>query len=74
VLVNSGVTKETDEKLNGKEWFNVDLDTVKKAIEAWKKGQHNFHKRATGERFVPIVFRPEQEGRDRQNSQTVQDR
>ncbi|HAH68835.1 MAG TPA: DEAD/DEAH box helicase, partial [Synergistaceae bacterium] len=44
----------------GKEWFDVDLDTVKKAIEAVKKGQHNFIN-ATDERFVPIVFRPEQE-------------
>ena len=60
VLVNSGVPKKQMKNSTGKEWFDVDLDTVKKAIEAVKKGQHNFIN-ATGERFVPIVFRPEQE-------------
>ena len=60
VLVNSGIPKKQMKNSTGKEWFDVDLDTVKKAIEAVKKGQHNFIN-ATGERFVPIVFRPEQE-------------
>lgn len=60
VLTNSGIPKKQIKGSTSKEWFAVDLETVKKAIDAVKKGQPNFTN-ADGETFVPIVFRPEQE-------------
>jgi hypothetical protein len=60
VLINSGIPKKQIKGSTSKEWFKVDLATVKKAIDAVKKGQPNFNGRK-GENFVPIVFRPEQE-------------
>lgn len=60
VLINSGIPKKQIKNTSGKEWFAVDLQTVKKAIDAVKKGQPNFIG-ASGEAYVPIVFRPEQE-------------
>ena len=60
VLVNSGIPKKQMKNSTGKEWFEVDIHTVIKAIDAVKKGQPNLVDTA-GEKFVPIVFRPEQE-------------
>lgn len=60
VLVNSGIPKKQMKNTASKEWFEVDLQTVKKAVDAVKKGQPNFTN-TDGEEFVPIVFRPEQE-------------
>lgn len=60
VLVNSGIHKRQIKNTSGKEWFEADLQTVRKAIDAVKKGQPNFIN-TSGETFVPIVFRPEQE-------------
>lgn len=60
VLINSGITKKKIKNTSGREWFAVDLVTVKKAIDAVKKGQPNLSG-TIGETFVPIVFRPEQE-------------
>ena len=60
VLVNSGIPKKQIKNTSGKEWFAIDLQTVKKAIDAVKKGQPNFIG-ASGEAYIPIVFRPEQE-------------
>ena len=60
VLTNSGIAKKQFKGSGGKEWFEVDLPTVKKAIDAVKKGQPNFT-HTPCETFVPIVFRQEQE-------------
>ncbi len=60
VLVNSGIPKKQIKNTSGKEWFATDLLTVKKAIDAVKKGLPNFIGN-TGEAYIPIVFRPEQE-------------
>jgi hypothetical protein len=60
VLINSGIKKKNIANSTSKEWFKVDLDTVKKAIDAVKKGKSNFT-HSGGAAFVPIVFRPEQE-------------
>src|SRR5665647_734873 len=60
VLANSGIPKKQMKNSSSKEWFKVDLQTVKKAIDAVKKGQPNFTN-TDGEKYVPIVFRPEQE-------------
>lgn len=60
VLVNSGIPKKQMKNSSSKEWFKIDLQTVKKAIDAVKKGQPNFMNTG-GEKFIPIVFRPEQE-------------
>ncbi len=60
VLVNSGIPKKQMKNSTGKEWFEVDIHTVIKAIDAVKNGQPNLTD-TVGERFIPIVFRPEQE-------------
>lgn len=60
VLVNSGIPKKQIKNTSGKEWFASDLQTVIKAIDTVKKGLPNFIG-TTGEVYVPVVFRPEQE-------------
>jgi hypothetical protein len=60
VLENSGIHAETIGRTTGKEWFEVDLPTVKRAIAAVKGGAKNLS--GTGSDIAsPIVFRPEQE-------------
>ena len=61
VLENSGIPKKKLKNSTSREWFEVDLATVLKAIEAVKKCQPNLSGAGTGTNFTPIVFRPEQE-------------
>ena len=61
VLENSGISKKKLKNSTSREWFEVDLATVQKAIEAVKKCQPNLSGMGAGTGFTPIVFRPEQE-------------
>lgn len=61
VLENSGIPKKKLKNSTSREWFEVDLPTVQKAIEAVKKCQPNLSGMGAGTGFTPIVFRPEQE-------------
>lgn len=61
VLENSGIHKKKLKNFTSREWFEVDLATVQKAIEAVKKCQPNLSNVGKWEKFTPIVFRPEQE-------------
>ena len=58
VLINSNIKRK---KLrNAREWFEVDLDTVKKAISAVKHGENRIY--GTKKDYKPeIIFRSEQE-------------
>jgi len=60
VLENSGIHAEAIGRTTGREWFEVDLPTVKKAISAVKGGAKNLSGTCSGS-VSPIVFRPEQE-------------
>lgn len=60
VLVNSGIPKHTLKGSTSKEWFETDLETALKAIEAVKKNIKNLSN-AKSDGFTPIIFRPEQE-------------
>ena len=60
VLLNSGINKKKINSCTSREWFEVDLQTVLKAINAVKKNQPNLGNIKRDD-FVPIVFRPEQE-------------
>lgn len=60
VLLNSGINKKQVNNSTSREWFDVDLQTVLKAIDAVKKNQPNLGN-VQRDDFVPIVFRPEQE-------------
>ncbi len=59
VLKNSGIKNVKLGETTGKEWFEIDLETVKAAIEAVKNNVANL----SGSQITkstPIVFRPEQ--------------
>lgn len=60
VLVNSGIPKHTLKGSTSKEWFETDLETALKAIDAVKKNIKNLSN-AKSDGFTPIIFRPEQE-------------
>ncbi len=60
VLVNSRIPKQKINNSTSREWFKVDLETAKRAIEAVKKYQPSLHPSQMGQKFTPIVFRPEQ--------------
>jgi len=60
VLENSGIPKKKIGSSTSREWFKIDLSTALKAIEAVKKNQSNLSNTTT-EKFIPIVFRPEQD-------------
>lgn len=60
VLKNSGMPNVTIDGSTGKEWFEVDVETAKKAINAVKQDYANLSNTAI-DKHVPIVFRPEQE-------------
>jgi superfamily II DNA or RNA helicase len=60
VLVNSGIPKHTLKGSTSKEWFEIDLETALKAIDAVKKNIKNLSN-AKSDGFTPIIFRPEQE-------------
>ena len=59
VLTNSGINKVKINNSTSREWFDVDLDTVKRAIDAVKKNKPNLGQ-VNVDNYVPIVFRPEQ--------------
>ena len=62
VLLRSGIKKHAfDTEAKGTEWFHVDLETVKNAIAAVKKGQSSLTSDKITDEFAPIDFRPEQE-------------
>lgn len=61
VLVNSGIKKVTIKNTKAREWFKVDLTTVRKAIEAVKQSRATLNPSDVGTDFIPVVFRPEQE-------------
>ncbi len=63
VLERSGIKKklfDTENKAN--EWFITDLETVKRAITAVKKGRESLSSVEVSHDKTPIVFRPEQRG------------
>lgn len=59
ILLNSGISKKS--MGNANEWFEVDLETAKKAISAKKANENNLSGTTPTEVYTPIVFRPEQE-------------
>ena len=61
VLINSGFKKKEFDESKGREWFQLDLATAIKAIEAVKKCRPNLSHTDTINAFSPIIFRPEQE-------------
>ena len=61
VLANSHISKQNIKGSSSKEWFKIDLETAKRAIEAVKKSQTSLHPSESRETFTPIIFRPEQE-------------
>ena len=62
VLERSGVKKKVfDTVKSANEWYCCDLETVKKAIAAVKKGLTSLHPGDVSAKLSPIVFRPEQQ-------------
>lgn len=61
VLLRSGIKRKTfDTKNKANEWFETDLETVKKAITAVKEGKDSLQASEISTTQNPIVFRPEQ--------------
>lgn len=61
VLERSGVCKNYFPGVEGaEEWYCCDLETVKKAIRAVKKGETSLHPSEISFGQSPIIFRPEQ--------------
>lgn len=60
VLKNSGIKNVTIDDTTGKEWFEIDIETAKKAISAVKCNQANLSNTQVV-KHAPIIFRPEQE-------------
>lgn len=60
VLENSGIKKVTIDNTTGREWFRINIATVIRAIEAVKHSYANLSNSHI-DKFVPIIFRPEQE-------------
>ena len=61
VLIRSNIKRVNLKNSKGKEWFRVDLDTAKRAIQAVKENHYNLQGSVPSEDFIPIVLRPEQE-------------
>ncbi len=62
VLERSGIKKKQFEGVSGAdEWYCCDLETVKKAIAAVKKGETSLHPHEITQGQSPIIFRPEQQ-------------
>ena len=62
VLERSGIKrKEFDGVTGADEWYCCDLETVKKAIAAVKKGETSLHPSDITQGQSPIIFRPEQQ-------------
>lgn len=62
VLERSGIKRKEFEGVSGAdEWYCCDLETVKKAIAAVKKGETSLHPSDITQGLSPIIFRPEQQ-------------
>lgn len=62
VLERSGIKKKEFAGVKGAdEWYCCDLETVKKAIAAVKKGETSLHPSEITQGHSPIIFRPEQQ-------------
>jgi len=62
VLKNSGIRNVKFDGSTGQEWYKIDLETAKKAIEAVKNYYANLsNSSSSASTHTPIVFRPEQE-------------
>lgn len=60
VLENSNIKKHKFPEAKGREWYEVDLDTAKKAIEAVKQNLTNVLGIKSKKEKTPVIFRPEQ--------------
>jgi hypothetical protein len=61
VLLRSGIKRKTfDTKNKANEWFETDLETVKKAIVAVKEGKDSLQASEITTTQNPVIFRPEQ--------------
>ena len=61
ILLRSGIKRKTfDTKNKANEWFETDLETVKKAIAAVKEGKDSLQASEITTTQNPIAFRPEQ--------------
>ena len=62
VLERSGIKQKQFDGVKGAdEWYCCDLETVKKAISAVKKGETSLHPSEITKGQSPIIFRPEQQ-------------
>ena len=62
VLERSGIKRKEFEGVSGAdEWYCCDLETVKEAIAAVKKGETSLHPSDITQGQSPIIFRPEQQ-------------
>ncbi len=62
VLERSGINRKEFEGVTGAdEWYCCDLETVKKAIAAVKRGETSLHPSDITQGQSPIIFRPEQQ-------------
>ena len=62
VLERSGIKRKKFEGVSGAdEWYCCDLETVKKAISAVKKGETSLHPSDITQGQSPVIFRPEQQ-------------
>lgn len=62
VLERSGIKRKEFEGVSGAdEWYCCDLETVKKAIAAVKRGETSLHPSDITQGQSPIIFRPEQQ-------------
>ena len=61
VLERSGIKRKEFEGVTGAdEWYCCDLETVKKAISAVKRGETSLHPSDITQGQTPVIFRPEQ--------------
>lgn len=61
VLERSGIKRKTFDAVKGaNEWYCCNLETVKNAIEAAKKGRISLNPQEISDAPNPIIFRPEQ--------------
>lgn len=61
LLKRSGIEKKFLNKNNRNEWFEIDLETAIKAINAVKKGKYSLSSSDITQDNNPIILRPEQE-------------
>lgn len=61
LLKRSGIKKKFLNKNNRNEWFEIDLETAIKAINAVKKGKYSLSSSDISHDNNPIILRPEQE-------------